>query len=164
MMPATGVFPPLLMFVIVRAMAPVAGIPPKSGVTRFAIPCPISSLFELWRSPITPSATAAESKDSMAPSIAMVRAGCTSPFRVVQESAGTSAPGISELIENLSPMVSMVCTPAYSLRRRARIVVTIIAISEPGIFLLSFGSRTMMSRLTTPITTVHESSEEMFWI
>ena len=29
--PATGVRPPLVMLVIVRAMAPVTGIPPKKG-------------------------------------------------------------------------------------------------------------------------------------
>ena len=38
MMPATGVLPPLLMFVMVLAIAPVAGMPPKSGLARFATP------------------------------------------------------------------------------------------------------------------------------
>ena len=37
----------LLMFAIVRAIAPVAGMPPKSGEAMFAIPCPISSVLEL---------------------------------------------------------------------------------------------------------------------
>ena len=59
-MPATGVRPPLLILVIVRAMAPVAGMPPNSGVSRLAAPCAISSVFESWRSPVTPSATVAE--------------------------------------------------------------------------------------------------------
>ena len=36
MIPATGVLPPLLILVIVRAMAPVAGIPPKSGEAMFS--------------------------------------------------------------------------------------------------------------------------------
>lgn len=72
--PATGDFPPLLIFVMVRAIAPVAGIPPNIGDTKLAIPCAISSVFESWRSPITPSATAAESKDSMAPNTAIVMA------------------------------------------------------------------------------------------
>ena len=36
MMPATGVLPPLLILVMVRAMAPVAGIPPKRGEAMFA--------------------------------------------------------------------------------------------------------------------------------
>ena len=61
-MPATGVFPPLLMFAMVRAMAPVAGIPPNSGVAMLATPCAISSVLESCLSPITPSATVADSK------------------------------------------------------------------------------------------------------
>ena len=36
--PATGVRPPLFIFAIVRAIAPVAGIPPKNGVAILAIP------------------------------------------------------------------------------------------------------------------------------
>ena len=73
-MPATGVLPPLLMLVIVRAIAPVAGIPPKKGTTTFATPCAMSSVLELCLSPITPSATMADSRDSMAPSMAIVNA------------------------------------------------------------------------------------------
>ncbi len=72
--PATGERPPLLMLVIVRAMAPVAGIPPKNGVTMLATPCATSSMFELCRLPITPSATVADNRDSIAPSMAMVNA------------------------------------------------------------------------------------------
>ena len=45
--PAIGVRPPLLMLVIVRAMAPVAGIPPNIGEARLATPCATSSVFEL---------------------------------------------------------------------------------------------------------------------
>ena len=59
---------------MVRAIAPVTGIPPKRGTVMLAIPWPISSVFEQVRSPVTPSATVAESSDSMAPSIAMVKA------------------------------------------------------------------------------------------
>ena len=44
--PAMGVFAPFFTFVTVLAIAPVAGIPPKNGVIMFAIPCPISSVFE----------------------------------------------------------------------------------------------------------------------
>ena len=36
--PDTGERPPLFIFVIVRAMAPVAGIPPNIGETMFAMP------------------------------------------------------------------------------------------------------------------------------
>ena len=44
--PAMGVRPPLLMLVIVRAIAPVTGIPPKKGTMILATPCAISSVFE----------------------------------------------------------------------------------------------------------------------
>ncbi len=72
--PATGVRPPLLILVMVRAMAPVTGIPPKKGTTRLAVPCAINSVLELCFSPITPSATVADNKDSIAHNIAMVKA------------------------------------------------------------------------------------------
>ena len=44
--PATGVRPPFFTFVAVRAIAPVAGIPPKSGEAMFATPCATNSMFE----------------------------------------------------------------------------------------------------------------------
>ena len=66
MIPATGVRPPFLMFVAVRAIAPVAGIPPKRGLAMFAIPWAISSVFESCFVPIIPSATTADSRDSIA--------------------------------------------------------------------------------------------------
>ena len=37
-MPATGEKAPDLMFVTVRAMVPVAGMPPKKGTMMFATP------------------------------------------------------------------------------------------------------------------------------
>ena len=38
MIPAIGLRPPLFIFVIVLAIAPVAGIPPKIGEARLASP------------------------------------------------------------------------------------------------------------------------------
>jgi hypothetical protein len=52
-----------------------AGNPPNTGATTFAIPWPISSWFELWRVPAIPSAITADNRDSIAPSIAIVKAG-----------------------------------------------------------------------------------------
>ncbi|MNG16707.1 hypothetical protein D3C84_1006450 [compost metagenome] len=75
MMPESGDVAPFLILVAVRAIAPVAGIPPKRGVTMFAMPCPISSRLLLWRVPVIPSATTADSKDSIPPSIAIISAG-----------------------------------------------------------------------------------------
>ena len=44
-MPATGVAAPARTLVTVRAIVPVAGMPPKNGVTMLATPCAISSWF-----------------------------------------------------------------------------------------------------------------------
>jgi hypothetical protein len=73
--PATGVRAPDRTLVAVRAIAPVAGNPPKSGEAILAMPCAKSSTFELWRVPLIRSATTADSSDSIAPSIAIVRVG-----------------------------------------------------------------------------------------
>ena len=43
--PATGVLPPFFTLAAVRAIAPVAGIPPKRADIIFPIPCPINSAF-----------------------------------------------------------------------------------------------------------------------
>ena len=161
--PAMGVRPPLLMLVIVRAMAPVAGIPPKIGDARLAIPWAISSVLESWRSPITPSATVAESSDSMAPSIAMVIAGETSPLITSHDSSGTWAPGSWLEIEKRSPMVSIELMPIYCFRSKAAIVITMMAISEPGNFrstLLiraTFGQRAMTATEPIPTAALHQS-------
>lgn len=139
MMPATGVRPPLLMLVMVRAMAPVAGIPPKMGERMLAIPCPTSSWLESWRSPMTPSATVAESRDSMAPSTAMVMAGDTSCLMAVQFRSGTFMPGSSALMEKRSPMVSTLVARPYCFSRYTPTVITMMAMSEPGHFVRNPG-------------------------
>ena len=86
--PAIGVRAPLRIFVAVRAMAPVAGMPPKSGLTMLAMPCAISSWLESWRSSVMPSATTAESSDSMAANIAMVTAGWKRCCMFAQDNGG----------------------------------------------------------------------------
>ena len=71
-MPATGLVAPARRLVTVRAIVPVAGMPPKNGVTTLAMPCAISSWFGSWRGWVDkPSATRAQSSDSTAPSRAM---------------------------------------------------------------------------------------------
>ncbi|MNP47212.1 hypothetical protein D3C76_1412550 [compost metagenome] len=66
------------ILVAVRAMAPVAGMPPNRGVTILAMPWPTSSRLLLCRLPDMPSATTADKSDSMAPSMAMTKAGRSS--------------------------------------------------------------------------------------
>ena len=111
MIPAIGVLPPLLIFVMVRAMAPVAGIPPNRGAMILAAPCAISSVLESWRSPITPSATVADSSDSIAPNTAMVIATGNNSLIASQSNAGTTASGNSDLMVKRSPIVWMQSIP-----------------------------------------------------
>ena len=68
--------PPERTLTAVRAIAAVAGMPPNSGVTRFAIPWPNSSRSASWRSPtLIPSATVADIKLSSAANAATAIAG-----------------------------------------------------------------------------------------
>ena len=96
-MPAIGVRPPLRTFAAVLAMAPVAGIPQNRPEKIFPSPCPISSALDLCVSPIIPSDTTAERRDSIAASTAIVKAGesiCCTSF---MEMAGTWKAGNAEL-------------------------------------------------------------------
>ena len=69
-MPETGLRAPALTFVAVRATVPVTQMPPNRPDAILATPCPTSSQLERWRRPVMPSATTAESSDSIAPSSA----------------------------------------------------------------------------------------------
>src|SRR5208283_4185702 len=73
-MPAAGPCAPARIFVAVRAIAPVQHRPPKRAEPMLAKPCAASSQFERWRRPVMPSATTAESSDSMPPRSAMAMA------------------------------------------------------------------------------------------
>ena len=68
---AIGERAPERMLVAVRAIAPVAGMPPKNGVTMLPTPSASSSASGSCRVRAMPSATTADSSDSMAPSMAM---------------------------------------------------------------------------------------------
>ena len=146
--PVTGDLPPLLMLAIVLARAPVAGIPPNIGVMMFAIPCPISSVFELCLLPVAPSATMAARSDSIAQRMAIVKAGETSPLIVSKSNSGATGFGIGRPFAssgNLEPMVAK-STPANLPRRTDTTVPNISAISEPGIFLVTLPQNMHMRR------------------
>jgi len=66
-MPAIGVCPPVFTLAAVRAMAPVAGIPPNAIDPMLAIPCAISSQFDRCLPPLSRSPTIAERSDSIPP-------------------------------------------------------------------------------------------------
>ena len=156
MIPATGDFPPLLILVMVRAMAPVAGIPPNSGAIILAAPWAISSVFESWRSPMTPSATAADNRDSMAPSTAMVMATGNKFLIASQSNLGTTASGNCDWMVKRSPMVSMQVIPPYVFIRYTAIVTTMMAISEPGIFFENRGVSAIIRTLTMLTMAFHQ--------
>ena len=67
-MPDTGPCAPARTLVAVRAMVPVTQKPPNSAEAALPTPCATSSQLERWRRPVMPSATTAESSDSIAPS------------------------------------------------------------------------------------------------
>ena len=69
-MPATGPRAPARTLVAVRAIVPVTQMPPNRAEPILATPWATSSQLERWRRPVMPSATTAESSDSMAPSSA----------------------------------------------------------------------------------------------
>lgn len=73
-MPEIGPTAPDRMLVAVRAMVPVTGIPPNRIEPILAVPCATSSQFERCLRPDMPSATTAESNDSIAPRSAMAAA------------------------------------------------------------------------------------------
>jgi hypothetical protein len=147
--PATGVRPPLLMLVAVRAMAPVAGMPPKSGEATLAMPCATSSMLDRWRPPIIPSATTADSSDSIAPSVAMVNAGPTRSRTSPSVSEGITGAGkAAEISPKRLPMVS---TSRPS--RWTAAVVTTRATKGEGTRWLTRGQSSTMPRVAsvTPI-------------
>src|SRR5699024_12248739 len=61
--PEYGLTAPLLIFVAVLAIAPVAGIHPKKGVTILATPWTNKYLLVCWRFPVIPYATNADNSD-----------------------------------------------------------------------------------------------------
>ena len=84
-MPATGVLAPDRILVAVRAMAPVAGSPPKSGDTMFATPCASSSTFELCRVPDMRSATIADISDGTSKTLLVVEGAGPVPWTKPEE-------------------------------------------------------------------------------
>ena len=72
--PDNLVFPPALMLTTVLMVAPAPGIPPKSALILFPIPCPINSLLGLCFVFVMLSATTEVSRESIAPRSAKVNA------------------------------------------------------------------------------------------
>jgi hypothetical protein len=92
-MPETGVLPPAVMLVPVRAITPVAGKPPNRGEAMLAAPCAMISTFERWRLPAMVSAATADSSDSTATRNAMVNALGSTASIVPQDRSGSAGAG-----------------------------------------------------------------------
>ena len=125
--PATGVRPPLFTLAVVRAIAPVAGIPPNRIEPMLATPWATSSQSALWRLPVMPSATTAESRDSIAASIAIVRAEGINSRAIDRLNGGRCGVGsVLGIPPNLLPIVSTPCTSNSATMHEAAITATII--------------------------------------
>ncbi len=146
--PAIGVRPPLRTLAAVRAMAPVAGIPPKRPEKILPSPCPISSALDLWVSPIIPSETTAESSDSIPARMAMVKAGesiCEISDMFTDGSAGAGKE--EESVPYTLPMVLTGSCAKYVIA-----VVMTMATREPGILSVTFGQTSMMTTAAAPMS------------
>ena len=157
-MPATGVRPPFLTFAAVRAMAPVAGMPPKSAEPMLPTPCATSSMLLRWCELIMLSATTQDRSDSMAARMAMVM-----PFGSWSLSSSTLSWGtwsVGRLLPMVyrSPMV-LACIP----RPLTMPIPTMSATRDPGILPLTLGQRKRMARHTAPTARACQFAVTMFW-
>ncbi len=130
--------PPLRTFTAVRAIAPVAGMPPKKPAAMDASPWPTSSR-SASTGPVGASeaATRADSSDSIAASAATATAGPSSTSGSTPLRSGS--PGAGKL-DGSGPMVSTGASSSC-----ASAVTTTIAMRDPGRCRCSRGSTTMMT-------------------
>ena len=146
---ASRVLAPERTFTAVRAIAPVAGIPPKNPAAIEASPWPVSSRSGLYgpdgrpSGPTMPAATRAESRDSIAASVAMETAGMSRPPTAAGSIKGMEGAGS----ECGSAPIRGISSPSAS----AATVASNTAIRLAGRALLSLGSRYITA--ATPATT-----------
>src|SRR4051812_18220860 len=146
-MPATGDVAPDRMFVAVRAIAPVAGIPPNIGTTTLATPCASSSTSGLCRSPPMLSATTADNKLSIAASIATVQAeGSSGRIKSTRNSGIEIAGSPVGMPPNLLPIVS---TPIDNAAHAT--VVANKATIEPGTRFVTSGHNNTIPSVITAV-------------
>jgi len=109
-------------------MVPVTQMPPNSAEPMLAKPCATSSQLERWLRPVMPSATTAESSDSIAPSKAKATASGSTAIIFSSDSGGSCGSGsVRGNSPNWLPMVATGrCKSADA------IVTTPTAIRMPG--------------------------------
>src|SRR5690348_645119 len=99
-----------------------------------------------------PSATTADRSDSMAHNMAMVNAGATRCLNVSKFTCGMMGGGMEEEITpKRLPIVS-----TGSLKACTAAVVTMMAISDPGIFWVIFGHKMIITTVTMDINNAYQ--------
>src|SRR5205085_9969265 len=153
--PATGEVAPERILVAVRAIAPVAGMPPKKGTKRFARPWANSSTSGLWRSPLMLSATTAERRLSIAANMATVQADGNSGRMRSARNCGIEIAGKPVGIPwNLLPIVSI----GIAKNAQASVVINNPTM-EPGTLLLIQGQSSTIPNVTTAINSAVPETE-----
>ncbi len=108
-------------------MVPVTQMPPNSAEPILAAPCATSSLLERWRRPLMPSATTAESSESMAPSSAKAAASGSTAWIFASVISGNDGIG---LLRGMPPKrVPMVSTGSASSAAATAVITTAISIA-----------------------------------
>src|SRR3989338_2910847 len=136
------------------AIAAVAAIPPKKGITVLTTPWEISSRLLLCFVPVIPSHTTAQSNASIDPSKAIVAAAGRIFFTNSQEKCGIVIEGNPW---GISPTKGM-----FRVKKTAKTVNKINATMEAGIFLVyllfanSLGSKT--NKIIVPIVIPKEAA------
>ena len=140
-MPAMGVRPPAFTFAAVRAIAPVAGMPPNNTDAMLPTPCATSSVLARWCALIMESATTQDSSDSMAAKMAIVAPFASWLRNSSKSSCGRWNSGSAPLMTYRSPMV-------FTLRLRplTSAMPTKSATSEPGMNCPARGTRRHANR------------------
>ena len=144
-MPEMGVRPPLLALAAVRAMAPVAGMPPNRTDPMLPMPCATSSMLQRWCELIIESATTHESSDSIAAKMAMVMPLASSSRNNSKLSAGAWNWGKPPEIVYKSPIV-LTFIPRPPTKTQPASTETM----EAGILSVTMGQKIKMARHREP--------------
>ena len=147
--PVNLVFAPDLIATLVRAIAAVAGIPPKNGSIKFPTPCAINSwsLFNCF--PVILPALAPQSKLSIIPNIAILNAGAIKPVTLSKLIAEKSNLFSGSSVFGISPTTA---TSNFIAIETA--VANIILINDAGTIAFHFLGNTNINIITnTPIAT-----------
>lgn len=158
-MPETGLVAPARTFVAVRAIVPVTQMPPKSAEQIFATPWAISSMLERCLRPVIPSATTADSKDSIAPRRANETASGKTAAALSSESGGkVGRRSPRGMPPNRVPIVS-----AGNCRRATKAEAAATAISMPGQCGRNRRSPRMMPIVSAAVSTAAQLTVPAAW-